>query len=144
MIEVTDIKPGNYEIITELAFGDIGKKTKDEIVALSRNDIEIYEITGPFFFGVADMLQNIIQKITKRPHSLILRMREVSAIDSTGITALESFLIQCRHQKLRLIICEIRSRPRKILEHYGFIETLGIANIVDTLDEAIELAETKR
>jgi SulP family sulfate permease len=143
MIEVTNIKLENDELITELAFGEMEKKTMDEILALSRKDIEIYEITGPFFFGVADMLQNILTKVAKKPHALILRLREVPAIDSTGITALESFLAQCRRRKLRLIMCEIRSQPRKALENYGFIKELGAENIADTLEEAVELTENR-
>jgi SulP family sulfate permease len=141
MIEVTDIKLENDELITELAFGDIEKSTIHEIVALSQQDIEIYEITGPFFFGVADMLQNILHKVAKVPHTLILRMRAVPAIDSTGIAALESFLMQCRRRKMRLIICEIRNQPKKILEKSGFIEDLGADHMVDTLEEAVTMAE---
>ena len=141
MIEVTNIKLENDELITELAFGDIGKHTASEIGALARQDIEIYEIHGPFFFGVADMLQSVLRKLTKTPKALILRMREVPVIDSTGIIALESFLAQCRRRKLRLIICEIRKEPRKALEKSGFIEDLGVENIADTVEEAIEQAD---
>jgi SulP family sulfate permease len=141
MIEVTNIQLENDELITELAFGDIGKNTASEIGALARQDIEIYEINGPFFFGVADMLQNTLLRVTKTPKALVLRMREVPVIDSTGITALESFLIQCRRRKLRLIICEIRKEPRATLEKSGFIEDLGRENIVDTVEEAVDLAD---
>jgi SulP family sulfate permease len=141
MIEVTDVKLENAELITELAFGEMGKKTMDEIIALSRNDIEIYEITGPFFFGVADMLQNTLRKVAKAPHTLILRMREVPVIDSTGLTALESFLDQCRRRKIQLIICEMRSQPKIALGNYGFLNDLGADHITETLEEAIELAE---
>ncbi|MDR2518392.1 MAG: STAS domain-containing protein [Spirochaetaceae bacterium] len=140
MIEVTDIKLENDELITELAFGDIGKRTASEIGALARKDIEIYEIHGPFFFGVADMLQNTLRKVAKAPKALILRMRDVPAVDSTGISALESFLIQCRRQKMRLLICEIRKGPRAVLEKSGFIEDLGAENILETVEEAIEQA----
>jgi SulP family sulfate permease len=143
MIEVTNIKLKNDDLITELAFGEIEKKTVDKILTLTQKDIEIYEITGPFFFGVADMLQNILLKIAKKPHAVILRMKEVPAIDSTGITALESFMIQCHRQKLRLILCEIRSQPLKVLNNYGFIEDLGAENIADTLEEAVELVENR-
>lgn len=142
MVEVTDIKLENDELIAELAFRDLEKKTIDEIIALSRQDIEIYEITGPFFFGVADMIQNILTKVAKTPKALILRMRDVPVVDSTGITALESFLIQCRRRKIRLILCEIRSQPKKVLEKFGFIEELGTANIAETLEEAVDMAET--
>jgi SulP family sulfate permease len=142
MIEVTEVKLENDDLIAELAFGDIEKKMIHEITALSQKDIEIYEITGPFFFGVADMLQSILKQVAKAPHTLILRMRAVPVIDSTGIAALESFLIQCRRQKMRLILCEIRNQPQKALEKSGFIADLGVANIVETLKEAVDKAET--
>jgi SulP family sulfate permease len=137
MIEVTDIKPGNDDLITELAFGSIETHTPGSIAALARKDIEIYEIGGPFFFGVADMLQNTLRKVSKAPKALILRMRDVPVIDSTGITALESFMIQCRHRKIRLILCEIRTQPKKALEKSGFLGDLGKENVVDTLEEAV-------
>ncbi|MDR2797267.1 MAG: STAS domain-containing protein [Treponema sp.] len=141
MIEVTDVKPGNDDLITELAFGDIEKSTVDSIIDLSHKDIEIYEITGPFFFGVADMLQNTLRKVAKTPQFLILRMRAVPVIDSTGIAALESFLIQCRHRKINLMLCEIREHPGKTLEKAGFIGDLGADRIIPTLEEALEKAE---
>jgi SulP family sulfate permease len=140
MIEVTDIKMRNDDLMTELAFGHIGDKTADSISALARKDIEIYEIGGPFFFGVADMLQNILRQVSKAPKALILRMRDVPVIDSTGITALESFMIQCRHRKIRLILCEIREQPKKALDKAGFTADLGAANIAVTLEEALEVS----
>jgi SulP family sulfate permease len=66
-------------------------------------------------------------------------MRDVPVIDSTGIAALESFMIQCRHRKIRLILCEIRPQPRKALEKSGFAAQLGALSIVPTLDDAIEM-----
>ncbi|MDR3145441.1 MAG: STAS domain-containing protein [Treponema sp.] len=140
MIEVADVRAGTDELITELAFGYIEKKTADSIAALVHKDIEIYEITGPFFFGVADMLQNILRKVATTPHVLILRMRDVPVIDSTGVSALESFMAQCRHRKIRLILCEIRIQPKKALEKAGFTSELGAENIADTLEDAVEMA----
>jgi SulP family sulfate permease len=140
MIEVADVKTGTDDLITELAFGYIEKKTADSIAALVHKDIEIYEITGPFFFGVADMLQNILRKVAKAPHVLILRMRDVPVIDSTGVSALESFMAQCRRRKMRLIFCEIRAQPKKTLEKSGFTKELGAENIADTLEDAVEMA----
>jgi SulP family sulfate permease len=141
MIEVADIKPGNDDIVAELAFGHIEGKAADSINALVRKDIEIYEIAGPFFFGVADMLQNILRKLAKPPKALILRMRDVPVIDSTGIAALESFMAQCRHQKIRLILCEIRAQPKKILEKSGFSRDLGAENIAPALEDALALTQ---
>ncbi|MDR1301473.1 MAG: STAS domain-containing protein [Treponema sp.] len=144
MVEVTDVKLDNDDLIAELAFGNIEKKTVDSIIALSHKDIEIYEITGPFFFGVADMLQNILRKVAKTPQFLILRMQAVPVIDSTGIAALESFLIQCRRRKINLILCEIREQPKKILEKAGFISDLGEDCMVSDLEDALERAGKNR
>jgi SulP family sulfate permease len=63
-------------------------------------------------------------------------MRDVPVIDSTGITALESFMVQCRHKKIRLVLCEIRAQPKKALERAGFFADLGADNMADTLEEA--------
>jgi SulP family sulfate permease len=142
MIEAADIKPGNDDLMAELAFGHIEPKTAASIDALARKDIEIYEIAGPFFFGVADMLQNILRKVAKTPRALILRMRDVPVIDSTGITALESFLIQCRHRKIRLILCEIRTQPKKALEKSGFFNDLGTENTAEALEDAVDMTHT--
>jgi SulP family sulfate permease len=140
MVEVSAIKMGNSELMTQLAYGEIGTKTREQIVALSHRHIEIYEIAGPFFFGVADMLQNTLRNVAKPPRILILRMGAVPVIDSTGITALESFVTQCRAQKTKLVISEIREQPRKALEKAGFVKDLGAEQFIDTIGEAIERA----
>ncbi|MDR2842166.1 MAG: sulfate permease [Spirochaetaceae bacterium] len=138
MIEIAEIKLTNDDIIAELAYGNIEKNTKESIRALYKKDIEIYDITGPFFFGVADMLQNILLHLPKATRKIILRMHEVPAIDSTGIAALESFLLNCQKKKIRLILTEIREQPKKALKKAGFIDALGHENTIETLEEAVE------
>ncbi|GMO52037.1 MAG: sulfate permease [Termitinemataceae bacterium] len=138
MVEIANIKLENDDVIASLAYGNIAPKTQDSITALYKKDIEIYEIDGPFFFGVADMLQNTLRQVAKTPKKIILRMRAVPAIDSTGIAALESFLINCRKQKIRLLISEIREQPKKALEKDGFAADLGEENFAQTLEEAVE------
>jgi SulP family sulfate permease len=140
MIEVADVKTRTDDLLTELAFGYIEKDTADSITALARNDMEIYEITGPFFFGVADMLQNILRNTDRSPKTLILRMRDVPLIDSTGISALESFAVRCRRRKIRLVLCEIRPQPGKALAKSGFAAAFGAENIADTLEDAMDAA----
>jgi SulP family sulfate permease len=140
MVEVSAIKMENSDLMMQLAYGEIGSKTQEQIAALSGQSIEIYEIAGPFFFGVADMLQNTLRNVAKPPKVLILRMGAVPVIDSTGITALESFVSQCRAQKTKLIVSEIQAQPRKALEKSGFVADLGASKFIDTIDEAIEQA----
>jgi SulP family sulfate permease len=138
MIEVADIKPGASDLIAELAFSHAETKTPDSAASPVHGGMEIYEITGPFFFGVADMLQGILRNVAKPPRVLILRMRDVPVIDSTGISALESFMAQCRRRKIRLILCEIRAQPKKALDKAGFTGELGTENITAALEDAIK------
>ncbi|MDR0876464.1 MAG: STAS domain-containing protein [Treponema sp.] len=146
MVELGTIKSENDELIAELAYGDIENRVvaADSIKALHQKDIEVYKIDGPFFFGVADTLQNILRSVAKKPRAFILRMKDVPAIDSTGIAALESFLFQCRRSKVRLIISEIREQPQKALDKAGFIEEIGAVNIRETLDDALIHAGPRR
>jgi SulP family sulfate permease len=146
MVELGTIKSENDELIAELAYGDIENRgvAADSIKALHQKDIEVYRINGPFFFGVADTLQHVLRSVAKKPRVFILRMKDVPAVDSTGIAALESFLAQCRRGKIRLIMSEIRDQPRKALEKAGFIEELGEANVLGTLDDALLHAGPRR
>ncbi|MDR1239203.1 MAG: sulfate permease [Treponema sp.] len=138
MIEVAGIKPGDTDVGTEVLFGSSGAK---EALPEHGKRIEVYEIAGPFFFGVADSLQQTLRGVAKKPRAFVLRMRDVPAVDSTGIAALESFLTQCRRGKTQLILSEIREQPRKALEKAGFLNEIGEANICGSLEEALQKAE---
>jgi SulP family sulfate permease len=141
MIEVADIKPGAGNLGTALVYGD--SPAAGSGVPEHGKNIEVYEITGPFFFGVADILQRTLRGVAKKPSAFVLRMRNVPAIDSTGIVALESFLTQCRRGKIELILSEIQNQPRKALEKAGFIAALGADHVRDTLEDALKQAEAR-
>ncbi|MDR0383543.1 MAG: STAS domain-containing protein, partial [Spirochaetaceae bacterium] len=137
MVEIADIKLQNSEVIGALAMSDAEKSKERSVNALHNKDIEVYEIAGPFFFGVADMLQSTLLRLAKAPKVIILRMRAVPAIDSTGIAALESFLMNCKKRKIRLVITEICRQPRLALEKSGFMDDCGQENFIDTLEDAL-------
>jgi SulP family sulfate permease len=147
MIEVTAVtsltagggtagaKPGGRNIGAEIVYG---RPEEAAVLPEYEKDIEVYEITGPFFFGVADTLQDVLRRVAKKPRAFILRMRDVPAVDSTGIAALESFLTQCRRDNIRLILTEVRDQPRKALVKAGFIGAIGADNIRETLEDALK------
>jgi SulP family sulfate permease len=139
MIAVAGIKAENDEVIEQLAFGHNHEKEADYIHSLAKKDTEVYEINGPFFFGVADMLQDTLRKVSKTPKKIILRMRNVPAIDSSGIAALESLLLDCKKNKVTLIITEVHDQPRSALLKSGFFEQIGERNVTDSLDDALEV-----
>lgn len=136
MVETAEIKPGTQNVGSELVYGS----PEDRPHELPRHpkDVEIYEITGPFFFGVADLLQDTLMTLEKKPRAFILRMGQVPAVDSTGIAALESFLAYCRKHHIALYLSEVREQPRKALERAGFIDSLGTTNLVDKAEDALE------
>jgi len=144
MIEVAEIKPGAGGLATQVVFGSgnqPGGADQKPGLPAHRSDIEVFEITGPFFFGVADIMQDTLTSLEKTPRSFILRLKDVPAIDSTGIAGLESFLRHCQKKKTRLLLSELQEQPRRALERAGFIATLGAENIAGSVEAAIKIAE---
>ncbi len=102
----------------------------------------MYEVNGPFFFGVADKLRDVLTEIEEKPRVLILRMRHVPAIDATGIHALEQMVKKCRHQRITVILSEIREQPLEAIVHAGKLEALGGRNaMANSLDTALKFAD---
>jgi len=101
---------------------------------------EIYEIDGPFFFGVADMLQDALTGLEKTPYVFILRMRYVPAIDATGLNALRSFHKRCSHRGTKLLLSGVREQPMTAIERYGLAAEIGAGNICRDIDEALDRA----
>ena len=104
-------------------------------------DVRIYEINGPFFFGAAETFTSTIQSLGRFPRVLIVRMRNVPAIDATGIMVLRNMCKQVRASKGRVIISEIHSQPHLALESSGFYEEFGEDVLATTIVEALELAK---
>ncbi len=104
-------------------------------------NIEVYEITGPFFFGVADMLQDTLDQMAKPPAVFVLRMREVPAIDSTGLNALESFERKCRRHKTVLVLSGVREQPLAAMRKAGFLDEIGEANVCPDIETAMSRAK---
>lgn len=99
--------------------------------------VEVYEINGPFFFGITDMLINTLDRIGKTPKVFILRMRNVPSIDATGEHALESFYETCKKRGTRLVLSGVQPRPYAMLKKMHFISMLGIKNVTTHIDKAL-------
>jgi len=97
-------------------------------------DVQVYEVNGPFFFGAADKLKDVMTEIDRPPRVFILRMRNVPAIDATGIHALEQMAKKCRHQGTQLILTEVREQPLRAITG---AQKLDIFNLAEDLDSAL-------
>ncbi|MDE7315734.1 MAG: sulfate permease [Mucispirillum sp.] len=135
MSDVTSMSKMNF---------DASEKTAHDITdpdATSNKDIpegvEVYEINGPFFFGVADMLINTLEHIGKTPKVFILRMRNVPAIDATGEHALENFYNTCKKAGTQLVLSGVNPVPYATLKKMHFIEIIGEENITNHIDKAL-------
>lgn len=104
-------------------------------------NVEVFEIYGPFFFGVADRFKNALDQIQKKPDILILRMRHVSSIDATALKALEELVIKSVNKGTILILSGVHSQPKNVLKQSGLLDKIGIENITSDIDQALSLAK---
>ncbi|NLU34943.1 MAG: sulfate permease [Wolinella succinogenes] len=139
--EVTEIKERRLD---EEWSGD-GLEGMDDPDATSKKvvplGVEIYEINGPFFFGVADRLKGVLDVIEETPKVFILRMRRVPVIDATGMHALWEFQESCEKRGTILLLSGVSDRLYGALNRFGFIEALGEERVFDHIDKALAYAK---
>lgn len=101
--------------------------------------INVYEISGPLFFGAAD----VIGRIAVKDHAkcLILRMRSVPALDSTALNAMTDLYKNCEKRGITLILSHVNQQPMKVMEKAGFAQKIGQENFCENIDRAIKRAE---
>ena len=103
--------------------------------------VEVYEINGPFFFGAAERFKDTIGDLESRPKVLIIRMRNVPAIDSTAAHALSHLIDRTRRDGTRIIIAGVQRRPLETLWNIGIVDQIGRENVVADIDVALAKAE---
>ncbi|HRP62763.1 MAG TPA: SulP family inorganic anion transporter [Phycisphaerales bacterium] len=135
----------NISAITrELNNGDDEPENGDDPDSISNrqvpDDVEVYEINGPFFFGVADRLQDTLRSIERPPLVFILRMRRVPAIDATGLHALEEFVHKCRRQGTILLLSGVSADLLRTFRKVGFDAVIGLENVYGHIDQALARA----
>lgn len=102
--------------------------------------VEVYEINGPFFFGVADRLKDTLQGMEKPPKVFILRMRRVPAIDATGMHALEELFLKCKRSGTRFLLAGVHAQPIFAMMKYGLVDRIGEENLYGNIDDALNRA----
>src|SRR5437870_6390396 len=86
--------------------------------------VSIFRIHGPFLFGATDKIDEITNRLSSLPPILILRLRNMTAIDSTGLQALEGLADQVHESGRELILCGAREQPRSE-EHTSELQSRG-------------------
>jgi sulfate permease, SulP family len=104
--------------------------------------VTIYRIHGPFLFGAADKIDELIRMIPELPPVLVLRLRNMTAIDATGIRALEHLADRVKASGRGLILCGAPEQPERLLQRAEFKDHVGRENICDNVAEALNRART--
>lgn len=102
--------------------------------------VEVYEINGPYFFGIATKFEEIMSQLGDRPKIRIIRMRKVPFIDSTGIHNLTNLCVMSQKENIHIILSGVNDKVHKVLERSGFYELLGEDNICGNINEAVAKA----
>jgi SulP family sulfate permease len=101
----------------------------------------IFRIHGPFLFGATDKILVLTQNLHKLPPVVILRLRNMTALDATGLFALEEVAKQLHDSKRTLILCGAREQPAKLIHQAEFEEVVGAENICENVQQALQRAE---
>lgn len=104
-------------------------------------DVTIFEITGPFFYSVADLLSETLDRLEVPPRVFILRMRKVPIVDTTGIKALKEFKDKCDKKGIVFLISEIQNNVRHIFKNTSVESTIGKEHLFSDIDSAIHFAK---
>ena len=119
---------------------DTGADTHEEHIAIPRG-VEVYEINGPYFFGIATKFEDIMARLGDRPKVRVIRMRKVPFIDSTGIHNLENLCRMSQKEKITVVLSGVNDKVHRVLERSGFYTLLGEENICPNINMALERAK---
>lgn len=114
--------------------------------SLQTNDLPdgvvVYRIHGPFLFGSSDKLSIIEDELDTLPKVVMLRLRNMTAIDATGIHALSNLADKLHASGRHLVLCGMREQPHNLMERADFFQHVGQDNVQPTLKAAIDRAKT--
>jgi sulfate permease, SulP family len=139
MAEVTNVS----SVTRELADGMDGDDEDDPNSVRRRlipAGVEVFEINGPFFFGAAEQFKDTLGQIAKKPKVLIIRMRDVPAIDSTGLHALHELARRCTRDGTLLLLADVHAQPMFALARSDMLDQIGQTNLFGNLDDALDRA----
>ena len=102
--------------------------------------VEVYEINGPYFFGIATKFEELMAQMGDRPKVRVIRMRKVPFIDSTGLHNLTTLCEMSHREKIEVVLSGVNEKVRVALERAGIIDMLGAENVCPNIHVALERA----
>jgi SulP family sulfate permease len=126
----------NIDVIT----AELTDEGADEVDALHarESNVQVFEINGPFFFGAAQMFKERVDAGKDSPPFLLLRMRNVPVIDSTGLHALREVIHRTVKQNKRVLLCDVQPQPLAAMTRALLLQELGEQSVYATYAEALD------
>lgn len=136
MSEVTSISAVTRELQDEEsdAYDTDGESIRRRVLPPG---VEVYEINGPFFFGAVESFRETLGQVAKKPVVLIIRMRDVLALDSTGLHALKEVVRRSRHDGTTVLLADVHMQPLVALTGSSALQVIGKENLYSSLDQAL-------
>ncbi len=106
--------------------------------------VAIFRIHGPFLFGATDKIEEILSSVGSLPDIVVLRLRNMTAIDATGLAALEDLADKLHASGRVLILCGAREQPAHLMERADFARHVGVANMCHSVQDAIRRSQEIR
>jgi len=100
--------------------------------------VSVLKVQGPFLFGTTDKLEAATEDLNTFGAIIVLRLRHMTALDATGLHALERLALRCRQKGKTLVLCGARGQPERLLHQTDFVEHVGEENIVPNIRVALD------
>ena len=113
--------------------------TTHEVLDLEKG-VEVYEIDGPFFFGVATKFDEMMRSMGDKPKVRILRMRKVPFIDSTAIHNLEILIQSSQKEGIHIVLSGVNPNVHAVLERANIEDMIGKDHVCDHITKAVVMA----
>jgi SulP family sulfate permease len=102
--------------------------------------VKIFRIHGPFLFGATDKIQPILNELDRLPEVVVLRLRNMTALDATGLRAIEDLAEAMRRSNRHLLLCGARHQPAGLIARADFHRHVGDQNICAHIEDALRRA----
>jgi len=140
MAETSDVKIISQEIDPSKEDSDFQMGNLEHLTI--PNGVEVYEINGPYYFGVGNRFEEIMGALhKKRPKVRIIRMRKVPFVDSTGIHNLTNLCLMSQKEGIQIVLSGVNPQVNAVLQKAGFNQLVGEENICSHINIALERAK---
>ncbi len=119
----------------------VSKLQENDTYKYINNEILVYELAGPMFFGASTRFVDTMKKMNVKSDVLILRMTNVPIIDGTLLDSLKFVIDYAKNHHILVLYAELQPQPREVLKNFGCEKRMGKERFFDTMDEAYAVAK---